>query len=289
MLVLQGKGFLMPWFKVDDGFTTSDKVTAIPRKDRLLAIGLWTYAGNYSARVLNDGLVPAHMLDDIDAPQEMVEHLIRVGLWDRDEQGQIWFHDWCEYQPSATEHKEKQQATRDKRSAAGKNGAAIRWGKQDDGKPIAKAWQNDSKTIANEWQTDSPEPEPEPEPEPSIPNGIDIPAQVAFDEKFDDFWAIYPRRENKQSARRAFKQALKAETLETIIAGALRYREDPNRDPAFTKHAATWLNNQCWNDDPLPAKNNQKLANQQSAREAFLNATTTQPAITSEPDWAINE
>lgn len=266
----------MPWFKVDDGFTTSDKVTAIPRKDRLLAIGLWTYAGNYSARVLNDGLVPAHMLDDIDAPQEMIEHLIRVGLWDRDEQGQIWFHDWCVYQPSGAAHKEKQEAIREKRSEAGKNGAAKRWGKQDDSKPIANAWQTDS-------------PEPEPEPEPSIPNGIDISPKNDFDEKFDDFWAVYPRRENKQSARRAFKQAIKTETLESIIAGALRYREDPNRDPAFTKHAATWLNNQCWNDDPLPAKNNQKLANQQSAREAFLNATSTQPAITSEPDWAINE
>lgn len=271
MLVLRERGKLMPWFKVDDGFTSSPKVISIPRSIRLMAIGAWTSAGNYSAKNLTDGYVPNFYLDDIGAPQEIVEALVKSGLWDLAEDG-IQFHDWCEYQPSGAAYREKQEAIKAKRSEAGTIGATKRWSKQDDSKP-----------IANEWQTDS----PEPEPESSITKVIDI-SSNAFDEEFNQFWAIYPRKENKQSARRAFKQALKAETLEAILAGALRYRDDPNRDPMFTKHAATWLNNQCWNDDPLPARNkaNAKQAQQALAAEKFLASFNQPKELTTNPDWA---
>lgn len=268
----------MPWFKVDDGFTSSPKVISIPRSIRLMAIGAWTSAGNYSAKNLTDGYVPNFYLDDIGAPQEIVEALVKSGLWDLVEDG-IQFHDWCEYQPSAVEYLEKRREVSERRAEA----ANKRWSNAKTLQVDANGMQTVCKTDANEMQTVCPEPEPE--PEPSITKVIDI-SSNAFDEEFNQFWAIYPRKENKQSARRAFKQALKAETLETILAGALRYRDDPNRDPSFTKHGQTWLNNHCWNDDPLPARNkaNAKLANQQSAREAFLSATT--PEITTNPDWA---
>ena len=109
-----------------------------------------------------------------------------------------------------------------------------------------------------------------------------------FDLEFDKFWSAYPRKENKQSARRAMKSALKKTPFYEILAGANRYRLDPNRDPAFTKHAATWLNNECWNDDPLPARGSVNVKQQQQAvaAERFL-ANFEQPKeITSEPDWA---
>lgn len=109
-----------------------------------------------------------------------------------------------------------------------------------------------------------------------------------FDSEFDKFWSAYPRKENKQSARRAMKSALKKTSFYEILAGANRYRLDPNRDPAYTKHAATWLNNECWNDDPLPARGSVNVKQQQQAvaAERFL-ANFEQPKeITSEPDWA---
>jgi hypothetical protein len=34
----------------------------------------------------------------------------------------------------------------------------------------------------------------------------------------------------------------------------VRYRDDPNRVQEFTKHPATWLNGDCWLDDPLPPR-----------------------------------
>jgi hypothetical protein len=49
-------------------------------------------------------------------------------------------------------------------------------------------------------------------------------------------------------------KAIKVETADVIIAGAIRYADDPNRHPSFTAHAATWLNAHRWNDSPLPPR-----------------------------------
>ncbi|KAA8723240.1 helix-turn-helix domain-containing protein [Corynebacterium phocae] len=71
---------------------------------------------------------------------------------------------------------------------------------------------------------------------------------------FDDFWEVVPRKTGKGKAREAWKRALKKADAETIIEGMIRYRDDPNREDEFTKHPATWLNGECWDDDPLPAR-----------------------------------
>ena len=147
----------MPWFKVDDNFVVSRKVFAIPRADRLLAIGLWTYAGNHAARLLTNGHIPKDILDEIEPPTQIVETLIRVGLWDVDSDGEYWFHDWGDYQPSAQAYIEKQAAIREKRSQDGKLGAAKRWGNRNLGNP-------NGVPIGKGLGSDSPEPEPEPEP-----------------------------------------------------------------------------------------------------------------------------
>jgi hypothetical protein len=72
---------------------------------------------------------------------------------------------------------------------------------------------------------------------------------------FDEWWVVYPRHEAKAKARAAFSKAAKTIPVEVLIAGAARYRADPNRDPAYTKHPTSWLNGGCWEDEPLPARN----------------------------------
>lgn len=73
-------------------------------------------------------------------------------------------------------------------------------------------------------------------------------------EWFDQFWSIYPAKKDKPAAKRAFKNALKRTTLETILDGAQRYRDDPNREPGFTKNPSTWLNNDAWENGPEVAR-----------------------------------
>lgn len=71
---------------------------------------------------------------------------------------------------------------------------------------------------------------------------------------FDAFWVAYPLKLDKGSARRAWSTATRKATPEQIIAGAVRYASDPNRDPGFTKRPATWLNAESWDNPPLPSR-----------------------------------
>ena len=70
---------------------------------------------------------------------------------------------------------------------------------------------------------------------------------------FDEFWKEYPKKLDKARARRTFKSALTRANFEDIIAGAIRYANDPNLpELQFIKHPTTWLNADAWENGPLP-------------------------------------
>lgn len=76
---------------------------------------------------------------------------------------------------------------------------------------------------------------------------------------FDAFWAAYPRKAAKASALRAWGKAMKLGVdAGVIVEGAVRYRDDPNREDQFTAHPASWLNAGRWDDDPLPSRGPEK-------------------------------
>lgn len=91
-------------------------------------------------------------------------------------------------------------------------------------------------------------------------------------ERFDDFWAAYPRKDAKGRAVPAYRSALKRASADEIIEGALRYRDDPNREAAFTALPASWLNADRWGDGPLPGKNGKAGQPSWSAWDAFAGA-----------------
>jgi hypothetical protein len=74
-------------------------------------------------------------------------------------------------------------------------------------------------------------------------------------DNFAIFWAVYPRRRDKRKAAKAYTAALKRADPDTILQGARRYAEDPNRDDRYTKYAEGWLNGDGWLDEPLPSRN----------------------------------
>jgi len=88
----------------------------------------------------------------------------------------------------------------------------------------------------------------------------------AAPDSFDEWYAIYPRKESKGPARTAYAKAKKKAGTEALIAGAERYRDDPNREQQFTKMPATWLNSECWDDGPLPARGSQPARMDHSSR-----------------------
>lgn len=75
---------------------------------------------------------------------------------------------------------------------------------------------------------------------------------------FDEFWAVWPRKDDKRVARRAWKTAIRRAPPDVIIVAAGRYRDDPNREQRYTKLPATWLNGDCWDNGPLPPRSSEQ-------------------------------
>jgi len=70
--------------------------------------------------------------------------------------------------------------------------------------------------------------------------------------QFDEFWKIYPKHNGGViNNKKAWAKAVKVASPEEIIAGAKRYRDDPNRSLQFTAYPASWLNKGMWTDAPL--------------------------------------
>lgn len=72
------------------------------------------------------------------------------------------------------------------------------------------------------------------------------------DPAFARFWEAYPRKVGKGEARKAWMKVVKSGVdLGQVIAGAERYRDDPQRkrkDIEYTKHPGPWLNAERWTD-----------------------------------------
>ena len=94
--------------------------------------------------------------------------------------------------------------------------------------------------------------------------------QEQLNNKFEQFWAVYPKKDDKGLARRSFEKALKRASLEDIVAGAEKYRDDPNREQAFTKNPSTWLNADAWENGPLPSRVVRKTRKLTNAEEGAL-------------------
>jgi hypothetical protein len=68
---------------------------------------------------------------------------------------------------------------------------------------------------------------------------------------FNSFWDIYPRKLGKGEARQAFFKAVTKHGHEVIMDGVRRLAEDPNLPaPQYVPRAATWLNQERWEDAP---------------------------------------
>jgi len=71
--------------------------------------------------------------------------------------------------------------------------------------------------------------------------------------KFEIFWSSYPRRVSKGNARTAFSIAIKKTTLEKMLSSITKYVANKPEKIDF-KHPATWLNQECWDDEWEPAQ-----------------------------------
>ena len=190
------------WFKVDDQLAFHPKVMAAGNE----AIGLWVRAGAWCSAYLTDGRIPkavAHsMASDMANAIALANSLVMAKLWVDDGDHYV-FHDWEEFQPSASKALARREEISEKRKLAGQKGAKARWSKTDDGKSDGKCHskshgKSHGKTMAPEWQNDG----PVPVPVPSLsPNGERAPARAKRKRParpLPDDWQ--PRDQERQTA-----------------------------------------------------------------------------------------
>jgi len=84
--------------------------------------------------------------------------------------------------------------------------------------------------------------------------------QNKFEDEFNEFWDVYPKKVDKALAFKAFLKAADKFGSRVIIDGAARFANDPNLPSVktFIKYPATWLNAQCWLEGPLPERERTK-------------------------------
>lgn len=90
---------------------------------------------------------------------------------------------------------------------------------------------------------------------------------------FEEFWNAYPRKLDKAKAFRAFKSAMKRAKFEDILAGVIAYRNDPQRNPEFTKYPTTWLNADSWENQIAPSPDSEAAERARIRREKEQEAT----------------
>lgn len=237
----------MTWFRLDDNFHSHRKVTKAGD-----AIALWACAASWASQQLTDGWVPDYVIRNwSEHPESHAKRLEQVGLWEagtHEGESGWWFHDWLDRNPSRQQVEATRDATRERQK---------KWREASPSRVTDAVTDTVSNAVTDTVTNTAPS---LPVPSLVLPSEelqnqeTKTPPAAPSARGFDEFWSVYPRREARKAALTAYKRALRSSQHAEILAGARRYRDDPNRVPSFTAHASTWLNQGRWADDPLPVR-----------------------------------
>ena len=92
------------------------------------------------------------------------------------------------------------------------------------------------------------------------------------EEKFLEFWKLYPRKVAKVAAQRSWKR-LKVKDIDDIFKvykeHLIRWR---GTEIQFVPHASTWINQRRWEDElePHPENKSSKYRNIENERKTFI-------------------
>ena len=91
-----------------------------------------------------------------------------------------------------------------------------------------------------------------------VPGETSIIADPSLDKAFEEFWRAFPRKTDKEQARRLYDQAIRSgeTTPDRMIRGARNYARwcEQENDPSKIKSPMWWLKDKRWTDEPPPEK-----------------------------------
>lgn len=89
-------------------------------------------------------------------------------------------------------------------------------------------------------------------------------------EEFEKFWSLYPRKEGKGDARKAFTTARKTTSIDTILDGLHRYKlATVLTERQFVKMPGPWLRSERWTDEQVAIVTPSATAPTECPRHAY--------------------
>lgn len=234
----------MVYFRVDDTIVFHPRIMAAGDA----AAGVWMRCGAWCQQHLTDGRIPKHVAEQIAQKKTSITALLREGLWTEDEDHYV-FHRWDAggRQVSRAQVEAKREADRERIA----NARASR--RSSGGVARESRGTHESVAVAHSTPLHSKEISDEISPTTGKPSRATPTEIVVTKGEFARWWDAYPRHQGRDAAAKAYKAARqRGATTDELLAGAVRYAEDPNRESKFTAHPTTWLNQGRWSDDPLP-------------------------------------
>lgn len=234
------------WFRVDDGFHSSRKLHKIPKRQRFAAAGLWAIAGSWAMHELTDGHIPNSMIAMWGPPPSAAESLVNAGLWERTRDG-FDFRNWAEYQASRDDMEAEREASRLRKQASRTRLKQQKMRNHAEHEEVSHVTGHDVTDPSHGGVT-------APIPFHTIPSLKKDSSST--DEEFDRWYALYPRKEAKTAARKAFAKARKSVDMDTLITSLERYVASvKGKDRQYIALPATWLNAGRWDDEyPAPSQ-----------------------------------
>lgn len=209
----------MSWAKLDDVFHSHAK----PLGTSLAGVGVFALSLSWAAGHETDGKIPRHVaLHLARGDLALTDELVTIRLWDRDGED-FAVHGYLQFNPSA-------KSLEKKRKLHAKS---------------SKAWRARDRSVIDH----APSPSTGRDgtgSSPSVPSSSQT--------RFAEFYAAYPRHQNRDDAERAWKKLKPdAALLEVMLAAIERQRPSSQWTRAggqYIPHPATWLNKGGWKDEP---------------------------------------
>lgn len=106
---------------------------------------------------------------------------------------------------------------------------------------------------------------------------LDINTDIEIDKKniekeFEEVWSLYPKKQGKNNAYKAFEKAIKngteVEEIKEAITNYIKYVD--SIEWLQFKNGSTWFNQQCWKDDYTIGEGNTIYDNNKRNRQAEI-------------------
>ena len=276
--------------KLSNGFHSNTKVLKLQRM-RPSALGVYCMAISFCSDVLNDGVMSEDdVIYQLNATEEDIEALLKVGMFERLEDGSYRIHDYLKHQSSREQVETKAEGARNRKRKQRSEAYVTPESRLDETNVTPESRldetnvtpesrlaetnvtgmsrrDNSNVTPESRWDSLTKNQEPitnnqknssnEEFSLPQTPSQAEGAAESADEDypiEFEQFWQTYPRKTGKRKAFEAWRKARRKTNNTFMIAKASRYAADPNREPGYTLTPANWLDGEHWDDDPLPAK-----------------------------------